>query len=114
MHLIDFGNANGKGRLYGLKYEKKSRSSPWLAPEIFCVHRRPPAQDAYSAGYLLSLITVEMEFPEDLGKIALVFLKTDPDQWLTLAAGLARLQALMGASKPDEYDVTEVEAFFSH
>lgn len=55
-----------------------------------------------------------MEFSEDLGKIALAFLKTDPDQWLTLAAGLARLQALMGASKPDEYDVNEVEAFFSH
>lgn len=65
VHLIDFGNAYEKGRLYGLKYEK-GRSSPWLAPELLSVHRSSPAQDAYSVGYLLSLIAVEMEFPVDL------------------------------------------------
>lgn len=78
------------------------------------MHRSSPAQDAYSVGYLLSLIFMEMDFSEDLGWIELEYLKTDPDQRLTLGAGIARLQALVGANRPDEYDVSEVGAFFSH
>lgn len=83
--LIDFGNANEKGRLYALKYGK-GKKSPWLAPEMFSLHLSTPAQDAYSVGYLLSLIAVEMEFPEDLVRITLEFLKPDPDQRLTFAS----------------------------
>lgn len=71
VHLIE------KGRLYGLKSEEGS-SSPCLAPEMFTVHRSSPAQDAYSVGYLLSLIFMEMDFSEDVGRIALGYLKTDP------------------------------------
>lgn len=77
---------------------------------MFSMHHSSPAQGAYSAGYLLSLISMEMEFPKDLGTIALEFLK-DPEKRLTLSAGLARMQALMGASRPDEYNIRKGEFF---
>lgn len=72
--------------------------------------RCPPYTRVHPPGYLLSTITDAMKSPQDLGRIALGFLKADPDRRHTLDAGLALQKALRSCRDQElEYGISDIE-----
>ncbi|XP_042882001.1 serine/threonine-protein kinase STY46-like [Penaeus japonicus] len=111
VRVIDLGNAKFRGTL--IFYDKEGKGASWMAPEIFSPCAVSPAQDAFSVGYLLRKIVYEMQSPLGLSEIAEGMAERDQNKRLTVDEALARLKALR-PTRDGEYDLQDVEAFFSY
>lgn len=89
VHIIDFGNANKRGRYYNLVYEKGVNCC-WLAPEVFGMHRSCPAYDAYSVGSILYDMAPKMSDPNFEG-LALQLMDKDPHSRMRLSNAMGLL-----------------------
>lgn len=80
LHLIDFGNANGKGRPYILIHD--GNCCPWLAPEV------------YSAGFMLQAMSILMTSGRPVEGLAQQLMREEPHKRTSLPKALLLLRAL--------------------